>query len=83
MERKFCLAYFQGDQTLGFARIGKNHFDFLYLKLGFACDTKETVIQFNLQQVAVVAAFETVHDCVKVSLPCEARVFGFFSDSSL
>ena len=78
MERKFCLAYFQGDQTFGFVGIGKEHFGFLYLKLGFACDTKETVIQFNLRQVVVVAAFEPVGDCVKVSLLCEARVFGFF-----
>ena len=44
MERKFYFAYFQGDQMLGFNvvgkdhLVGKDHFPFLYLKLGFACD---------------------------------------------
>ena len=38
-ERKIYFAYFQGDQMLGFNVVGKDHFPFLYLKLGFACDT--------------------------------------------
>ena len=41
VERKFFFAYFQGDQMLGFVVVGKDHFPFLYLKLGFACDAKE------------------------------------------
>ena len=40
MERKFYFAYFEGDQMLGFVVVGKD--PLLYLKLGFACDTKET-----------------------------------------
>ena len=63
---------------LGFVVVSKDHFPFLYLKLGLACDTKETVIQFDLGQVVVVAALEPVDNCVKVSLLCEARVLGFF-----
>ena len=48
VERKFYFAYFQGDQMLGFVVVGKDHFPFLYLKLWFACDAKETLIQFDL-----------------------------------
>ena len=31
----------------------------------------------------MVAAFEPVGNCVKISLLCEARVLAFFSDSTL
>ena len=55
----------------------------MYLKLGFACDTKETVVQFYLWKVVVIAAFEPVGNWVKISLLCEARVLVFFSDSTL
>lgn len=56
-----------------------DHFLFLYfyLKKGFACDVKETVIQFDLWQVVAIVALETANDYIKVSLLHEAHVLGF------
>ena len=56
----------------------KGCFPFLYLKLGFACDTKETVIRFDSWQAVVFAAFEPARNCVKVPLLCEECVLVFF-----
>ena len=57
MERKLYFPCFQGDLMLGFVVVGKDLFPVLYLKvkLGFACDTKETVTQFDLWQIVVIA----------------------------
>ena len=57
MAKKLYFPYFQGDLMLGFVVVGKDLFPVLYLKvkLGFACDTKETVTQFDLWQVVVIA----------------------------
>ena len=79
MERKFYFAYFQGIHLLGFVVVGMGYFHFLcfYLKKGFVCNMKETVIRFGLWQVAVVAMFEVVVDYVKVSWLYKARVLVF------
>ena len=61
---------------LGFVVVGKDHFPFLFLKLGFACDNKETNSILFLTG-CLVAAFEPDGDCVRVSLLCEALVLGF------
>ena len=64
---------------LDFAVVGMDHFLFLYfyLKKGFACDVKETVIQFDLWQVVAIIALVTANDYIKVSLLYEAHVLGF------
>ena len=60
----------------GFVVVGKDHFSFLYLKLEFACVTKEFLIQFDFLSIFMVAAFETVGEYVKVSYA--KLVFSFF-----
>ena len=40
MERRFFFVYFQGDQMMGFVVVDKDNFPLL----GFAYDTKKTVI---------------------------------------